>query len=131
LVSLIVASTGSVVSFAYCLFFVDSLAWQIVYIVCLFAWVFASIFSLVSTTRGRVRSDEMSRHNEEEASSVAYRAAQTVLMIAVVLIVGFGMDIAISAPLLFGISFLLYAVQSGFYLFLEKEGIKADAKADH
>ena len=124
LVTFVVASFGCAVSFLYYFLFAESTAWQIMFIICLAAWVFTSVFSVTSTSRGRVRSDEMSQGNEARSGAIAYRTTQAILMIAVVLSTGFRMNIVLSAPLLFGISFLLFMVQTGYYLFLEREGLK-------
>jgi len=130
LATFVIACLGSAVSFLYYFLFLDSSAWLVVYTICLAAWVFTTVFSASSVARGRVRSDEMSQSNEARSGSVAYRTAQVVLMVGVVLTVGFGLDITLNAPLLFGISFLLYTVQTGYYLFLEREGLKTDADTD-
>jgi hypothetical protein len=125
LINFIVSCLGCVASLLYNFAFRDSDVWRIVFYFCMFAYCLATLLSIAATARGKVRNDEMSYEHEGQSRSFTYLLAQVMLMAGVLLVVVFGFEVGItlSAPLLFGLSFLLYAVQSGTYLLLERVGM--------
>jgi len=131
LVDFIISCLGSVTAFLYSFLFEDALAWQVVYAICLCAWIFATVVNIFSLSRERVRRDEMSRRHERASGNFAYKIAQLVLMVCILLIVGLDTGITLSAPMVFAVSFLLYAAQSGSYLLMERRGLKVDADTDY
>lgn len=127
IITVVISSIGFIVGTLFSFVFYQSSGWEMVYTICLIAWLFVFIMDIYLQTKHRLKKDEMSDMHEMKAGTMTLKVVQILLYFFVALAVSTKMNVNMNSSMFISISFFLYAVNGGFYLLFEGKADKNDA----
>ncbi len=127
IITVVISSIGFIVGTLFSFIFYQSAGWEIVYTICLIAWLFVLIMDVYLHAKHRLKEDEMSDMHEMKAGTMTLKIIQILLCIFVALAVSTKINVNLNSSMFISLSFFLYAVNGGFYLLFEGKADKNDA----